>query len=108
MSEKEQEQIKKLKEVALVVRDYDGKKSAVEAIAAYGEAAIPALIEVSQKAHASVRLRWLSVSARCRSWAEGQRLEDSESTVSDGKELFGKLEEQQFRNKHCARLKFRS
>lgn len=50
MSEKEQEQIKKLKEVALVVRDYDGKKSAIEAIAAYGEAAIPALIEVSQKA----------------------------------------------------------
>lgn len=54
MSEKEQEQIDKLKEAALkhasLSSEYKARESAANAIAAYGNAAIPTLIEVSLKA----------------------------------------------------------
>lgn len=68
MSEKEQ--IEKLKDVALKHTSDDrldiaGRESAVDAMAAYGDIAIPALIEVSQKADISlVRKRALESIAR--------------------------------------------
>jgi hypothetical protein len=76
LSEKEQEQIDKLKEVALkrasLSIDYKARESAVIAIAAYGNAAIPVLIEISQNADSIVQKYALDSIAKIKAEAKAK------------------------------------
>lgn len=74
MSKKPEEEIKKLKEVALTSGLINVKKATIDALSAYGQLAIPAITDiVSQSSAEETRVHGLAVIQRLKNTAEPQK-----------------------------------
>jgi hypothetical protein len=71
LSKKPEEEIKKLKDVALTSGLVSVKKATIDALSAYGQQAIPAITEiVSQSSTEDVRVHGLAVIQRLKNTSE--------------------------------------